>query len=898
MPARPERPAPSPAVPPLPAEPRGRRRRHQADTVTDFRAGDPRRHGETERPRGAFRLRAGLAAPGRVPLSEAAEVVVADWQRQSHAGTIRPSTADNGERAVRRFAAYAAAGGAADLADVDTRLCQRYVDASNSPSARTDPDKRLRPPAVATRHNRLGNLRRFFLACRALGLTDSDPTVGVVVAKRVVGPKARPLTDAEAKAVRRASRTSAQETRRPAAVALALKGAMTGELPAVRVRDLHLAARKAWVRGGGIRTAARWVDLDDWGVEVLGRRVDALAAKVPADELPDALLVFTGPATSSPVNRQAAASGTLGRVLADAVLADATGVRPLSFSEHAAQQVHRRTGRLEAVPPRSACRAWTWPRPRSDWTGATSGASPARRACPTPTSRLRTPASSGLRPSGTRRDRVRVRERDPRRDGPRPKGPGRPPEDPAAVRGRHHHRHPAAACGRQDPNVYLASAVYPVRPEPSPGRPRHYPHSAYTVFNALISVFGSARQTATVLQDQPTWASFVDGAREHLGPHAVDGVPATGPQRHHWNTRLDTYGQWNAAPLGEKFRELALAQAVQQGLLDPDRTGTRQRPARGATVVGDGKVMNSPTRNRTTVRVDESTGEVKTQRVDSAAGEFSEGGDDDTRVWGAKHVNLSVRDDSYYGRVVLDFEQQAPDGEDEAALAVRMLTRLKQNVGDGMRAVAWDGALSGTHIDPLMRQGLVVVSPVKAKKNPTKVRKGPDRVEKSKPLHPHTDDGAGGPCEHDLWAVGGRVHERLVDDRGQAHLKAPAVAARPPRQRNPLVPLGRHRLRHQRPATRGHRPAPHHQGGPRRRAQPPEVLRQLPPDGEDYDHVYGYRPDAESLNCQAEQRFYFHRLPAYGAGRQAVILIGFALAENAVSRYHHQRRQADARPAA
>lgn len=57
-----------------------------------------------------------------------------------------------------------------------------------------------------------------------------------------------------------------------------------------------------------------------------------------------------------------------------------------------------------------------------------------------------------------------------------------------------------------------------------------------------------------------------------------------------------------------------------------------------------------------------------------------------------------------------------------------------------------------------------------------------------------------------------------------------------------------------------------------------------------YTAVYGYRPDAESLDAQLEAMHYFHRLPAYGAERQTLV-IGAVTSENSVSRYHHLRRQ-------
>jgi hypothetical protein len=248
-----------------------------------------------------------------------------------------------------------------------------------------------------------------------------------------------------------------------------------------------------------------------------------------------------------------------------------------------------------------------------------------------------------------------------------------------------------------DPSVYLSSRAYPARPPRSPGRPGDYPHWAYAVLNALIGPCESLRQAAATVQDPAVWQWFIDGARTHLGEEAAAGVPRTGPKRHHWYSWAPTYGALHLAPLGDAFRDLALAQAIRQGLLDADTPGTTSRPHRSTMVTGDGKVMNSPCRNTTGVRIDGRTGQVVgTQRVDPASGYHVEGTGE--TVWGSKNVILSVRDDPYYSRVVLDIESQEPGvgHGGEAGLATRMLLRLRKAAGPGMRGVAYDGALTAS----------------------------------------------------------------------------------------------------------------------------------------------------------------------------------------------------------
>lgn len=449
----------------------------------------------------------------------------------------------------------------------------------------------------------------------------------------------------------------------------------------------------------------------------------------------------------------------------------------------------------------------------------------------------------------------------------------------------------------RDPAVYLMSRAVPQRAPRSPGAPGKYPHWAYTVLNALIGPEGALRQACASLQDPDVWQWFVDGAREHLGQEAVVGVPATGPKRHHWYQWAPTYGTVFLAPLGQAFRDLALAQAARQGLVDTGADGTTARPHRTTMVVGDGKVMNAPCRNRTGVRVDPDTGEViGTQRTDTASDDYVEG--DGTKVYGSKFVALSLRDDAYYSRVVVDLEHLPPKtGEGgEQGLAVKMLLRLKEAAGDGLRGVVYDGAFSGMHLDPLMRAGLLVVSPMKAKSNPDKVRKGPTRVEKSHVLDPVVRRGPGGGCTHDLYAVGGSTHERHVLDDATEHFTPLAY-----RLKAPVGGPGKRRWYHEVTVpcevNSDHEvlvPLYITKNDTERGLNRPEYLRQLPPASDDYDRAYGFRPDSESFNCQAEAAFYFHRLPAYGAARQTLVMIGLAMSENAVSRYHHQRRAAAA----
>lgn len=322
--------------------------------MTSARVGSARSQGRFDRPEGAFRLALGLQEPGGLPLTEAVELVAADWLRQLNEDKVAPLTYEKSERGVRRFAAYAKGQGVQQLADVTTEVAQAYCDARNAVAAGGIARAVAGQPAAGgTKNSRRTHLRAFFNTCIALGLIDRDPTAGVVVPYRQRQRFVRPLTDAELAVCKHRSRKQVGETRLPAAVALASRGATTAELSAIRVRDVHLDAAKVWLHGGGTRTQARWVDLDDWSLDALRRRVTDLTATVAPDALADHPVVYVAArgdaATKRPTSRQSSAAVTLGRVLELAGLAEVPGVRPSSFTEHAAGRIWKETGRLEAV---------------------------------------------------------------------------------------------------------------------------------------------------------------------------------------------------------------------------------------------------------------------------------------------------------------------------------------------------------------------------------------------------------------------------------------------------------------------------------------------------------------------------------------------------------------------
>lgn len=130
----------------------------------------------------------------------------------------------------------------------------------------------------------------------------------------------------------------------------------TGELPNITTVDVHLDAQRVWAHGGGTRALARWVALDGWGTEMVGRRLDWLAVnpRTPQEiTTPHRHLVYAQrKAHVDKHKQQAAGTNLIGDVLRLAGLRQIPGVRPSSVQEHFARRVYAETGSVEHVAAR------------------------------------------------------------------------------------------------------------------------------------------------------------------------------------------------------------------------------------------------------------------------------------------------------------------------------------------------------------------------------------------------------------------------------------------------------------------------------------------------------------------------------------------------------------------
>ena len=231
---------------------------------------------------------------------------------------------------ARFFAFLESSDSALDLAAVGGPTVTAFVSAPTSTG----------DPSVATMHLRRSAVRMVFRIARELGLANGDPTLDLALPARS-SLAARPLTDDEVVLCRSASLRSLEETRLPAAWALAESGVRSSELGKVTAADLRLADGRIWTHGGS-RTLARWVTPTRWGLLQLDRRVRSSSSET------DRPLLHSG-RSHSDYHRQAASCVAISTVLRLAGLSDEPDIRPLSVAGWAGRQVLDETGRIEEV---------------------------------------------------------------------------------------------------------------------------------------------------------------------------------------------------------------------------------------------------------------------------------------------------------------------------------------------------------------------------------------------------------------------------------------------------------------------------------------------------------------------------------------------------------------------
>ncbi|RPK40875.1 hypothetical protein [Streptomyces sp. ADI93-02] len=429
-----------------------------------------------------------------------------------------------------------------------------------------------------------------------------------------------------------------------------------------------------------------------------------------------------------------------------------------------------------------------------------------------------------------------------------------------------------------NPDLYTAAATLP---GPSPvGRRPHFPPVVYLIYLCSISVFGSARSTASHFQHEDWWEPVRSAIRTHLGDEAADGLKPTGPTRSNWNHYFRRY----LKPAHDKIREISsdlwIEQALAHGMLcDNDKRTSRVRPARHQVLHGDATVAKPPSGHSEHETVDERTGEIRRHRVDEDAGVTVEGGG--KLVYGNKFLSTAVRlANTPHSRVILALEairhkslEEDPERESEGVALVEMVKHILTRV-PSTKAVTYDAALRGRHRAPLIAKGLVVFTPQHEGVTPQSLLR-------------HKD----GTCAHDLYVAEARVCERHITVDGKTHYTPLPVEELEQRKGEKArfyhritinCPVKTHTLRIRCDETDEDR-----QIDPktkRQRFNRTEHLRQVPPSTPAGRRLKGFRQDSESIHSRFDQSYPHKRVPAYGARGALLIYLGYAWVNNSITR--------------
>lgn len=305
----------------------------------------PTRTGRVARPDGPFVLRTGLPMPGAMPVSEAADLVVAEWELQAATGQIALGTVGTHTAHLNRLVKFAQGRGAALVCDLTANLLLEWTNAANAYTGEPVPD--------TTRYARRAVASAFFHTCFRLGVTDHNP------AQQLPSRKSRaryvhPFTPAQIDRLKEMAGERHKATKGPAALALVLLGCSSGEVGAIRARDIHLGEMLVDAHGGGDRYARRWLPIDDpWAFDQLAARLRYLADTYPDNWLDRYVAYRPQPGRDDePKRRASATSMTVGKIIERAGLKVNGVTRVASITEYVARRIFLETGRVEAVAAR------------------------------------------------------------------------------------------------------------------------------------------------------------------------------------------------------------------------------------------------------------------------------------------------------------------------------------------------------------------------------------------------------------------------------------------------------------------------------------------------------------------------------------------------------------------
>lgn len=428
----------------------------------------------------------------------------------------------------------------------------------------------------------------------------------------------------------------------------------------------------------------------------------------------------------------------------------------------------------------------------------------------------------------------------------------------------------------RNPAVYELGAFIEQQDRHHGGRRRDHPVFMLIVYEALISVYRSARRVEAEIGHPRVWALMRDVVREMLPRDMRRWLPAEPMRRHHYLYGRDRFLVPMREQLRDRLEQLACRQAVEDlGLCHAEGPGSVTHPDASRMLYADGKVVTPLWKAKPGDNVaDRRTGKVRTLRFEPDAALHVTGSGEP--AWGTKHVMVAARSDDTHGRMILSVAPVPQPGQ-EARVALDRISRLASQL-PGALGVIYDGAFRGMHLAELLHdRGLLPVVPVQAASGGRRAKK--PRTERTVLVAPGLYAHAGALCSGELDAEGNVVLTPLERVKIERRPNADGTWRWYGVYRSPDTGTIRVRLdTTDEDRARGFNRCEH--------------LRPIPPSDPEYDRLYHRRSDAESINRALDDTCWLGRAHSVGRARQLVNLIGYALAVNSLALHRHRRRLA------
>lgn len=444
-----------------------------------------------------------------------------------------------------------------------------------------------------------------------------------------------------------------------------------------------------------------------------------------------------------------------------------------------------------------------------------------------------------------------------------------------------------------DPGFWAAASQLPGNapsPHPVVGRPVQMPSWGLYLMACIAGYLGSQRDGVGYFADRVMWPLI----RVWAQPHTPDGwfaLPAKPPTRSMLRTFLNKWDSPEWADIRERVRKAqmgaAMTEAKHRGHFNPDLPLSYNKVDFRQWVTTDGTVLKGPS--------DRCPDEDGAHRTDDASGLHSKGG---STARGSKYVLVETVSEEYRGRFIVAVAHVTPkpgnQHGDEAAPTVDALLDLK-HVAPGIRGVISDTVLRGVHISRLARRGIITVNIPPAAENPDGKKKGRNnkkRVERTQFLRTHRHKLPHGHiCEHRLHTVGSIPHQETFDDEGNSVLVRLPNAVNGYDRPN-ADGSTRWYVEYPVPCPHGTTTAIVRIDGPGKADSKgwawTDLMRFYPFGTPQFGLLYGRRNAAESVHQQYKRKA--RRVPAYGAVRQLLFVIGYIATHNAVAHALNLRR--------